>query len=163
MRKQLPQNSKISKEARMCMKECASEFIAFVTSQAAERCNVENRKTLNGEDILIAMHALGFENYAEVLGIYLAKYRIYELDDVENRRQKYLKRKAKMIKDTNEDAAEMDVEINKFNSSLFPKSQSQNIDKENPDAAQADDDASPHEIGAEFWVDRPEDLKHLWD
>ena len=34
-----------------------------------------NRKTINGEDILFAMRALGFENYAEVLTIYLAKYR----------------------------------------------------------------------------------------
>lgn len=34
-----------------------------------------HRKTINGEDILFAMRALGFENYAEVLTIYLAKYR----------------------------------------------------------------------------------------
>jgi nuclear transcription Y subunit beta len=30
---------------------------------------------VNGEDILFAMTSLGFENYAEVLKIYLAKYR----------------------------------------------------------------------------------------
>ena len=30
---------------------------------------------MNGEDIIFAMTSLGFENYAEVLKIYLAKYR----------------------------------------------------------------------------------------
>jgi hypothetical protein len=30
---------------------------------------------VNGEDILTAMTSLGFENYAEALKIYLAKYR----------------------------------------------------------------------------------------
>lgn len=30
---------------------------------------------MNGEDILFAMTSLGFENYAEALKIYLAKYR----------------------------------------------------------------------------------------
>jgi hypothetical protein len=30
---------------------------------------------VNGEDIIFAMTSLGFENYAEVLKIYLAKYR----------------------------------------------------------------------------------------
>lgn len=35
----------------------------------------EKRKTINGEDILTSMRALGFDNYEEVLKIYLAKYR----------------------------------------------------------------------------------------
>jgi len=42
---------------------------------ASEKCHQEKRKTVNGEDILFAMTSLGFENYAEVLKIYLAKYR----------------------------------------------------------------------------------------
>lgn len=42
---------------------------------ASDRCQLEKRKTINGEDILWAMQSLGFENYAEVLKIYLAKYR----------------------------------------------------------------------------------------
>lgn len=96
MRNSLPKTAKISKEAKECMQECVSEFISFITSQAAEKCLIEKRKTLNGEDILYSLYSLGFENYAEVLRIYLAKYRIYELDEVERRRRKYLARKEKM-------------------------------------------------------------------
>jgi nuclear transcription Y subunit beta len=44
-------------------------------SIASEKCHQEKRKTVNGEDILFAMTSLGFENYAEALKIYLAKYR----------------------------------------------------------------------------------------
>lgn len=42
---------------------------------ASDRCQLEKRKTINGEDILWAMQSLGFENYAEVLKIYLSRYR----------------------------------------------------------------------------------------
>lgn len=102
MRNCLPKNTKISKETRECMQECVSEFILFVTSQAAEKCLIEKRKTLNGEDILYALYSLGFENYAEVLRIYLAKYRIFELDEVEKRRKKYLARKERLQKEKKE-------------------------------------------------------------
>ncbi|KAL1917841.1 uncharacterized protein VTP21DRAFT_3675 [Calcarisporiella thermophila] len=75
MKRALPENAKISKEAKECVQECVSEFIAFITSEASDRCVQEKRKTINGEDILWAMQSLGFENYAEALKLYLAKYR----------------------------------------------------------------------------------------
>ncbi|VVT46415.1 uncharacterized protein SAPINGB_P001202 [Magnusiomyces paraingens] len=75
MKNALPDNAKISKEAKECMQECVSEFVSFITSEASEKCCAERRKTVNGEDILFAMMSLGFENYAEVLKIYLTKYR----------------------------------------------------------------------------------------
>ncbi len=50
-------------------------FIFFFIFTASDRCQQEKRKTINGEDILWAMQSLGFENYAEALKIYLAKYR----------------------------------------------------------------------------------------
>lgn len=75
MKNTLPVTAKVSKDAKECMQECVSEFISFVTSEASDRCAADKRKTINGEDILISLHALGFENYAEVLKIYLAKYR----------------------------------------------------------------------------------------
>lgn len=98
MKTALPENAKIAKEAKECMQECVSEFISFITSEgmhppwtllrrpalvwpgshtylASEKCQQEKRKTVNGEDILFAMTSLGFENYAEALKIYLAKYR----------------------------------------------------------------------------------------
>lgn len=68
-------NSQIAKDARECIQECVSEFISFITSEASERCQNEKRKTINGEDILYAMAALGFDNYVEPLTLYLHKYR----------------------------------------------------------------------------------------
>lgn len=75
MKNTLPTTAKVSKDAKECMQECVSEFISFITSEASDKCLREKRKTINGEDILFLMHDLGFENYAEVLKIYLAKYR----------------------------------------------------------------------------------------
>lgn len=78
MKRCLPGTTKVSKDAKECVQECTSEFISFITSEAAERCLMEKRKTINGEDILFAMTTLGFENYADALKIYLAKYREHQ-------------------------------------------------------------------------------------
>ena len=78
MKGALPRNAKVSKEAKECVQECVSEFVSFITSEASEKCSAEKRKTVNGEDVLYAMASLGFENYAEVLKIYLTKYREYQ-------------------------------------------------------------------------------------
>jgi nuclear transcription Y subunit beta len=75
MKKGLPQNAKIAKDAKSCIQDCVSEFISFVTSEASDRCIAEKRKTINGEDIIWAMQNLGFDNYQEVLKVYLARYR----------------------------------------------------------------------------------------
>jgi Histone-like transcription factor (CBF/NF-Y) and archaeal histone len=65
----------IAKDARECVQECVSEFISFITSEASDRCHMEKRKTINGEDILFAMTNLGFDNYVDPLKLYLQKYR----------------------------------------------------------------------------------------
>jgi len=75
MKKAIPDNGKIAKDARECVQECVSEFISFITSEASDRCHTEKRKTINGEDILYAMSTLGFDNYVEPLKMYLQKYR----------------------------------------------------------------------------------------
>ena len=75
MKASVPSTAKIAKDAKECVQECVSEFISFITSEAAEKCQIEKRKTIGGEDILHAMTALGFENYAETLKIHLAKLR----------------------------------------------------------------------------------------
>lgn len=75
MKNSLPPTAKVSKDAKECVQECVSEFISFITSEAADKCLNEKRKTINGEDILTSMRALGFDNYERVLTIYLAKYR----------------------------------------------------------------------------------------
>lgn len=75
MKGTLPPSAKVSKDAKECMQECVSELISFITSEASDKCLREKRKTINGEDVLYSMYDLGFENYAEILKIYLAKYR----------------------------------------------------------------------------------------
>jgi len=73
MKSSVPPTAKIAKDAKECVQECVSEFISFITSEAAEKCQLEKRKTIGGEDILYAMATLGFDNYAETLKIHLAK------------------------------------------------------------------------------------------
>lgn len=75
MKNAVPGTSKISKEAKDAVQECVSEFISFITSEAAEKCHEEKRKTIGGEDVLYAMMMLGFEQYVEPLKIYLSKMR----------------------------------------------------------------------------------------
>ena len=38
------QNAKIAKDAKETVQECVSEFIAFVTSEASDKCQAEKRK-----------------------------------------------------------------------------------------------------------------------
>lgn len=75
MKKVLPNNAKIAKDAKESIQECVSEFISFITSEASDKCQQEKRKTINGDDILWAMTTLGFDRYVEPLKVYLAKYR----------------------------------------------------------------------------------------
>ncbi|KAL8260679.1 hypothetical protein R6Q59_028632 [Mikania micrantha] len=75
MKKALPANAKISKDAKETVQECVSEFISFITGEASDKCQREKRKTINGDDLLWAMTTLGFEEYVEPLKVYLAKYR----------------------------------------------------------------------------------------
>eukprot|EP01099_Mayorella_cantabrigiensis_P003654 TRINITY_DN2761_c0_g1_i1.p1 TRINITY_DN2761_c0_g1~~TRINITY_DN2761_c0_g1_i1.p1 ORF type:complete len:127 (+),score=16.51 TRINITY_DN2761_c0_g1_i1:112-492(+) len=75
MKKGLPAQAKIAKDAKETVQECVSEFISFITSEASDKCQQEKRKTINGDDILWAMSSLGFDNYVEPLKLYLHKYR----------------------------------------------------------------------------------------
>ena len=52
-----------------------SEFVCFVTEEAAGRCAEEKRKTINGDDLIFALQNLGFEEYVPPLQSYLAQYR----------------------------------------------------------------------------------------
>lgn len=78
MKKALPSNAKIAKDAKETVQECVSEFISFVTSEASDKCQKQKRKTINGDDLLWAMSTLGFENYVEPLKLYLRRFREYE-------------------------------------------------------------------------------------
>ncbi|WCJ37840.1 Nuclear transcription factor Y subunit B [Euphorbia peplus] len=78
MKKVIPGNGKISKDAKETVQECVSEFISFVTGEASDKCQREKRKTINGEDIIWAITTLGFEDYVAPLKLYLTKYREIE-------------------------------------------------------------------------------------
>ncbi|KAG8365151.1 hypothetical protein BUALT_Bualt18G0074500 [Buddleja alternifolia] len=78
MKKALPANAKISKDAKETVQECVSEFISFVTGEASDKCQREKRKTINGDDLLWAMTTLGFEEYVEPLKVYLQRFRDLE-------------------------------------------------------------------------------------
>ncbi|XP_059624787.1 nuclear transcription factor Y subunit B-3-like [Cornus florida] len=82
MKKSLPTNAKISKEAKESVQECVSEFISFITGEASDKCQREKRKTINGDDLLWAMTTLGFDNYIGPLKVYLNKYRESEGDKI---------------------------------------------------------------------------------
>ncbi|XP_060186646.1 nuclear transcription factor Y subunit B-6-like [Lycium barbarum] len=75
IRKILPPHAKISDDAKETIQECVSEFISFVTSEANDRCQREQRKTIMAEDMLWAMSKLGFDDYIEPLTLYLHRYR----------------------------------------------------------------------------------------
>ncbi|KAM0993917.1 hypothetical protein ACFX15_009145 [Malus domestica] len=75
MKKALPPNGKIAKDAKEIVQDCVSEFISFITSEASDKCQREKRKTINGDDLLWAMATLDFEDYIDPLKVYLAKYR----------------------------------------------------------------------------------------
>ena len=50
-------------------------FVDNNANRASDKCKQEKRKTINGDDLLYAMSALGFDKYTEPLRVYLNKYR----------------------------------------------------------------------------------------
>ncbi|KAJ0743709.1 putative transcription factor Hap3/NF-YB family [Helianthus annuus] len=80
MKQILPSTAKISKQAKETMQECASEFIAFVTGEASEKCRRDNRKTVNGDDLCWALASLGFDDCSNAVRRYLNKFREFEKD-----------------------------------------------------------------------------------
>ncbi len=75
MKRVLPEQAKMSKEAKSAIQECVTEFIGFITSESSDRLIEDKRKTITGDDIVESMKALGFDAYMELLQIYLKKYR----------------------------------------------------------------------------------------
>ncbi|KAI4294811.1 hypothetical protein MLD38_040864 [Melastoma candidum] len=80
MRRILPPHAKISDDAKETIQECVSEYISFVTGEANDRCQREQRKTVTAEDVLWAMGKLGFDDYVGPLSMYLHRYREVETD-----------------------------------------------------------------------------------
>ncbi|XP_004293185.1 PREDICTED: nuclear transcription factor Y subunit B-8-like [Fragaria vesca subsp. vesca] len=89
MRRILPLYAKISDDAKEIVQECVSEYISFITGEANEHCQQEQRKTVTAEDVLWAMGKLGFDDYIEPLSLFLTKYR--EAEGI-NRNSFFMKR-----------------------------------------------------------------------
>ncbi|OWM83321.1 hypothetical protein CDL15_Pgr012802 [Punica granatum] len=94
MRKILPPHAKISDDAKETIQECVSEYISFITGEANDRCQREQRKTITAEDVLWAMSKLGFDDYIEPLTLYLHRYRELEGDRGSLRAESLVKRTA---------------------------------------------------------------------
>ena len=80
----LPKDVKLSKSSKETLQECVSEFISFITSEANDKCNLEKRKIIKGEDIIYALNNLGFEKYCPILEIYLKKYKLSQSNNNAN-------------------------------------------------------------------------------
>ena len=75
MRKILPAKYKVSKEAKQSMQESLSEFIAFISSEAGEKCYRDKRKTITGDDLLFGFSKLGFELYFKTMNDYFVFFK----------------------------------------------------------------------------------------
>ncbi|XP_021641807.2 nuclear transcription factor Y subunit B-9-like [Hevea brasiliensis] len=91
MRRILPTHAKISDDAKETVQECVSEYISFITGEANDRCQSEQRKTITAEDVLWAMGKLGFDDYVEPLTVFLNRYRETE-NERSSMRETILKR-----------------------------------------------------------------------
>lgn len=84
MKRALPPQAKVAKDAKDVVQECVSEFISFITSEASDKCQRERRKTINGDDLLWALDVLMFKEYGEPLRLYLDKYKAAEQNEKKN-------------------------------------------------------------------------------
>ncbi|KAM0672924.1 histone H3/H4-like protein [Ordospora colligata] len=75
MKKPIPRDAKVAKDAKEIMQKSASEFIAIITCRAKEICESEARKTITGEDLIRAMDELDMPYYAELSRKYYVQYR----------------------------------------------------------------------------------------
>uniref|UniRef100_A0AC35U452 CBFD_NFYB_HMF domain-containing protein n=1 Tax=Rhabditophanes sp. KR3021 TaxID=114890 RepID=A0AC35U452_9BILA len=73
MKRVIPRDAKLSKEARECVQECVSEFISFISSEASEQCLEQKRKTITCEDIINAFNSLDLVKYGTILTQFLNK------------------------------------------------------------------------------------------
>ncbi|CAL5038064.1 unnamed protein product [Urochloa decumbens] len=78
MRQASPKNSKITTDAKEAVTECVVEFNAVIIHAAVEECRRDRRTTVTGDDLILAMKNLGFDDYVEPLTLYLQRYREVE-------------------------------------------------------------------------------------
>ena len=52
MRAAIPPEAKIGRDAREAAQDCASEFVAFVASEASDACAAAGRRIMTGRDVV---------------------------------------------------------------------------------------------------------------
>ena len=75
MRHKLPENVKISREAKEVVQQCLYEFIGFLTSIMSETLIEDQRKTITGEDLIQTTAANGYDDFIPQLRVFLNSYR----------------------------------------------------------------------------------------
>lgn len=59
----MPANSKIAGDAKEAMDLCVAEFTMDLMRAAWQQCRQDQRLTITGDDLILAMRSLGFDNY----------------------------------------------------------------------------------------------------
>ena len=78
MRHGSPPNSTITGDAKEAVDNCLVEFCAVLIAAAVEECRQDKRTTVTGDDLILALANLGFEDYVRPLALYLRRYREIE-------------------------------------------------------------------------------------
>ena len=78
MRHGSPPNSTITGDAKEAVDNCLVEFCAVLIAAAVEECRPDKRTTVTGDDLILALANLGFEDYVRPLALYLRRYREIE-------------------------------------------------------------------------------------
>ncbi|CAN6207939.1 unnamed protein product [Urochloa humidicola] len=78
MRHATPPDSKITTDAKEAVTQCVAEFNAVVIHAAVEECRRDSRTTVTGDDLILALKNLGFDDYVEPLTLFLHRYREIE-------------------------------------------------------------------------------------
>lgn len=76
-RRAVPTYATVSPEAAAEIQRCVKDFATLVSSEAGVVSAIENpsEPAVKGEDILAALSSLGYDDYADILEIYLQKLR----------------------------------------------------------------------------------------
>lgn len=78
MRKVLPTDATIDKEALLDTQHCLAELIAYLTTEGGMQSIQQGRskeRMLGGEDIIATLDGMGMEPYAALIRSYLSKFR----------------------------------------------------------------------------------------
>lgn len=71
----LPSGVAVGKEARAAVAKAASIFILYLTSAANTRAKNDNRKTITGKDVILAMEDIDFDQFVDPLNEALENFK----------------------------------------------------------------------------------------